>query len=385
MKLTKTVVCKLRLTSEEHGKLFSTVQAFRDACNYISKVAFEKRVFNPVALHHLVYRETRAKFGLPANLAIRARDRVAKAYKQQRNKLLRFDKPSLDLDARLFRLIHRPDGIRASISTVQKRVKPLLALGEYQRKILNGAKPTHAALTCNNKRFFLHITIDREAPEPKGDNPVGVDVGMNNLLVASNGFKVGGKSVTKRREHFRSLRSSLQMKGTRSARRRLKRLGDRERRWANTVLHQVSRRFVNSLSDGDVVAMEDLNGIRNRAKIRKPQRAGFHSWAFGKLQSYIRYKALERGIPVIGIDPRNTSKTCPRCGHIDGSNRKTQSLFRCMSCGFQHNADWIASLNLAGRAGSACTGRVVNRPDVRGVFSNHFGSPHGQATQFIGW
>lgn len=378
MKLTKTVVCKLGLSGEERGKLFRTVQAFKDACNYISKVAFEKRVFNPVALHHMVYRETRSRFDLPANLAIRARDRVAKAYKLRRNKLLKFDKSSMDLDARLFRLIHKPDGIRASISTVQKRVKPLLALGEYQRKLLSGTKPTHAVLTYKNKWFYLHITVDYDIPEPKGENPVGVDVGMSNLLVASNGFKVKGKSVLKRREHFRQLRSSLQAKDTRSARRRLKRLGDRERRWANTVLHQVSRQFVNSLHDGDVVAMEDLNGIRNRANFRKSQRAGFHSWAFGKLQSYIRYKALERGIPVIGIDPRNTSKTCPRCGHIDGSNRKTQALFRCVSCGFQHNADWVASLNLAGRAGSARAGRV-NRPDVCGVFSNHFGSPHGQA------
>ena len=385
MKLTKTVVCKLRLTDEDKKKLFRTVQAFKDACNYTSKVAFERRVFNPVALHHLVYRETRAKFGLPANLAIRARDRVAKAYKQRRNKLLRFDKSSLDLDARLFRLVHKPDGIHASISTVQKRIKPELALGKYQRKLLSGAKPTNAVLAYKRERSYIHITVDREAPEPKGDNPVGVDVGMNNLLVASNGFKVGGKPILKRREHFRQLRSSLQTKGTRSARRRLKRLGDRERRWTNTVLHQVSRRFVNSLNDGNVVVLEDLNGIRNQANFRKPQRAGFHSWAFGKLQSYIRYKVLERGIPVVGADPRNTSKTCPRCGHVSRNNRKTQALFRCSSCGFQHNADLIASLNLAGRAGSARAGRVVNRPDVRGVFSNHFGSPHGQATQFIGW
>lgn len=379
MKLTKTVVCKLELTGEEHDKLFRTVQAFKDACNYISEVAFERRVFNPVALHHMVYRETRSKFGLPANLAIRARDRVAKTYKLRRDKLLRFDKLSLDLDARLFRLVHKPEGIHASISTVEKRVKPILAIGEYQQKLLDGAKPTHAVLTYKNKKFFLHITVEWEAPEPKGNNPVGVDVGMSNLLVASNGFKVGGKSVLKRRQHFRRLRSSLQAKGTRSAKKHLKRLGNRERRWANTMLHQISRQFIDGLRDGDVVVLEDLNGIRNRANFRRSQRAGFHSWAFGKLQSYIRYKALERGIPVIYVDAHGTSKTCPRCGSVSASNRRGQVLFRCVGCGFQHNADLVASLNLASRAGSACAGRVVNRPNVRGVFPNHFSSPHGQA------
>ncbi|MBS7609031.1 hypothetical protein KEJ19_00465 [Candidatus Bathyarchaeota archaeon] len=62
-------------------KLLKMLKAFRDACNYISKVAFEHRVFNPVALHHM-FTERREKFSLPANLATRARDRVAKAYKQ---------------------------------------------------------------------------------------------------------------------------------------------------------------------------------------------------------------------------------------------------------------------------------------------------------------
>jgi predicted transposase len=136
MELSKTVVCKLKPSEEDAQKLLATLEAFQDACNYISKIAFETGVFNPVALHHMVYRETREKFKLPANLAIRARDRVAKAYKQRRDKLLKFAKLSLDLDERLFRLIYKPDGIYASISTLQKRVKPMLDIGDYQRKLL---------------------------------------------------------------------------------------------------------------------------------------------------------------------------------------------------------------------------------------------------------
>jgi len=364
MELSKAVVCKLKPSAEDFEKLLSTIEAFRDACNYISKVAFERRVFNPVALHHMVYRETRRRFNLPANLAIRARDRVAKAYKQRRDKLLKFDRLSMDLDERLFRLIYKPDGIYASISTVQKRVKPPLDIGEYQRKLLEDAKPTHAVLVYRDKAFFLHVTINKTVPEPKGSNPVGVDIGMNNLLVASNGFKVKGKAILRKRRHFRELRSSLQSKGTKSAKRRLKRLSGKERRWVNTVLHQVSKQFVNDLKEDDIVVMEKLTGIRNRAKHRKSQNGDFHSWAFRKLQFFIEYKALERGIPVIYVNPRNTSKTCPRCGYVNGANRRTQSLFRCVKCGFQHNADYVASLNLS-KLEQARLGRaVVNPPNV---------------------
>ena len=220
MELSKTAVCKLKPSEEDAEKLLATLEAFRDACNYVSKVAFERKVFNPVALHHIVYRETREKFKLPANLAIRARDRVAKAYKQRRDKLLVFKALSMDLDERLFRLIYKPDGIYASISTLQKRVKPPLDIGDYQRKLLEDAKPTHAVLVYRDKTFFLHITIEKQVPEPKGKNPVGVDVGMKNLLVASNGFKVKGGEIFAKRRRFRELRSSLQAKGTKGSKRR---------------------------------------------------------------------------------------------------------------------------------------------------------------------
>jgi len=378
MELSKTVVCKLKPTVEDSEKLLKTLKAFRDACNYISSFAFERKVFNPVVLHHMVYRETRERFNLPANLAIRARDRVAKAYKQKRNKHLKFTKLSMDLDERLFRLIYKPDGIYASISTLQKRVKILLDIGNYQKKLLEDAKPTHAVLVYRNKAFFLHITISREVQDPKGNNPVGVDIGIKNLLVASNGFKVKGGKILAKRRHFKELRSSLQRKGTKSAKRRLKRLSGRERRYVNTILHQVSRAFVNTLKEGDVIVMEKLTGICMKAKHRKSQNGDFHSWAFRKLQFFIEYKAIERGIPVIYVEPKNTSITCPRCGCVSKANRRSQTLFRCIKCGHQDNADYVASLNLS-RVELARSGwAVVNQPKagMNGDFKmSHYDSP----------
>ena len=361
MEAAKTVVCKLDVTKEESEKLMDTVKAFRDACNYISKVAWERRCFNPVALHHLVYYETRERFKLPANLAIRARDRVAKSYKTDRKKQHRFRQLSIDLDKRLFTLLR--DKEKVSISTIYGRAKPKLAIGDYQRELLkNPIRDAKLVYRDDTKEFYLHITILVKVPEPKGNNPVGVDIGINNLLVASNGFRVNGRQIEHRRRHFRKLRSSLQSKGTSSAKRRLKRLAGREHRWANTVLHQVSRAFVNSLKEGDVVVMEKLNGIRDNTKHRKSYNATFHSWAFKRLQKMIEYKCLEKGIPVVYVKPNHTSQRCPRCGTIDKRNRRNQALFRCIRCGYQHNADYVASVNLSElvRGGWA----VVNQPNV---------------------
>ncbi len=370
MEVTKTVVCKLNTTNEDFRKLTDTVKAFRNACNYISEVAWANRVYNPVALHYFVYYETRERFKLPANLAIRACNRVARSYKVDRRKQHKFKQLSMDLDKRLFTLL-RNGKFRASISTIEGRVKPKLAIGEYQRELLkNPARDAKLVYRSNSREFYLHITILVKVPEPSGSNPVGVDIGINNLLVASNGFSVNGKPIEHRRQHFRKLGKSLQQKGTSSAKRKLKQLSGRERRWANTVLHQVSRAFVDSLHKGDVVVMEKLSGIRQRCKHLKSQRATFHSWAFNRLQQMIEYKCLERGVPVVYVEPKYTSQRCPRCGTIDKRNRRSQALFRCVSCGYQHNADVVASFNLVQRAGEVLG--VVNRPDVGVVLhGNH--------------
>ncbi|RLI75710.1 transposase [Archaeoglobales archaeon] len=373
MEATKTVVCKLDCTKEEFEKLMNTVIAFRDACNYINKIAYDNKCFNPVALHHMTYQDVRVKFGLPANLAIRARDRVAKSYKKDKKKLHKFTALSMDLDKRLYTL--RRNDWTVSISTVDKRVKPKLDIGEYQKNLLqNPTKDAKLVYRRDTKEFYIHITVEIKCPKPQGGNPVGVDVGMKNLLVASNGFKVKGGEIKQRRQHFRSLRRSLQKKGTSSTKRKLKQLSGRERRWINTVLHQVSRAFVNSLKEGDYVIMEKLNGIRQRCKHRKKQRADFHSWAFHKLQFMIAYKCLDKGIPVVYVEPKYTSQRCPRCGTIDKRNRRSQALFKCVSCGYQHNADYVASVNLRELAQGGWV--VVNQPNVEVVLhGNHLQAP----------
>ena len=367
MEITKTVICKLKVNDKDGETLLKTIELFREVCNYISKVAWEQKCFNPVALHHLTYKEVREKFKLPSNLCIEARDRVAKSYKTDKSKLHEFKTLSIDLDDRLFSIKQKEDNFFVSIATIKGRVKCELDIGDYQRQYLENAKPTYATLHYRNKTFFLHVAIDREISEPKGSNHVGVDVGIKHLLVASNGFKVKGVKIVKQKEHFRKLRQELQKKRTWSAYRKLKQISGREKRWVNTILHQISREFVDFLKEGDVVVMEKLNGIRDRIKVRKEQRWILHSWAFRKLQQYIEYKALERGIPVVYVDAKNTSITCPRCGYVDKRNRKTQSLFRCIKCGFQHNADMVGALNLANRFRSELARAewgVVNRPNA---------------------
>lgn len=377
MEVARTVICRIKTTEEDFNKLYDTVEAFNDACNYVSETAFRKSCFDPVALHRLTYRIVRTIFRLPANLAVQAIENVAKSYRSKRGWLNRFDKGSINLDGRLFCLL-RNKGFRASISTVCGRIKPKLAIGEYQRTLLENPV-ARAKLVLKNSRFYLRISVTYEVLPKGGDEPVGVDVGVRKLLAASNGFAVKGGTMKARRLRFEALRDSLRNKGTPSAKRRLKRLAGREKRWMKTLLHQASRAFVDSLEDEEYVVLERLYGVGEKARPKKNPEAVFQSWAINRLQQLINYKCEESGIPVVFVKPDFTSQRCPRCGTIDKNNRRSQALFRCISCGFQHNADFVASINLRelARGGWAVVSQPYAVYETRKLPSNSF-IPRGQ-------
>lgn len=74
---------------------------------------------------------------------------------------------------------------------------------------------------------------------------------------------------------------------------------------------------------------------------------------WGQFLGILANKAESAGRRVIPVDARNTSRTCPECGHVAKENRTTQATFECTSCGFLANADHVGALNVLDRAGLA--------------------------------
>jgi transposase len=89
----------------------------------------------------------------------------------------------------------------------------------------------------------------------------------------------------------------------------------------------------------------------DRVTVRKPQRRQHHSWSFHQLRGFIEYKATLAGVPVVVVDPRNTSRTCPHCTYVSKANRPTRDRFVCQACGFVDHADLVAAANI-GRRGA---------------------------------
>ena len=158
-----------------------------------------------------------------------------------------------------------------------------------------------------------------------------------------------GRGSTKdRRTRNRELREKLQKKGTKSAKRLLRKRARTESRFGADINHQISKRIVAEAErTGRGIAIEELAGIRARVRLRKPQRATHSSWAFAQLGTFLTYKAEEAGVPLVQVNPAYTSQRCTACGHTDKKNRTTQAEFLCQKCGFVEHADLVGADNIA--------------------------------------
>lgn len=347
-----TLKVKLLTDSEQHAKLLETMRVFNEACNFISQLAFEKKIFNKVKLQQECYYEVREKFVLSSQFVIRAISKVTESYKANKKTLHTF-KPTgaIVYDQRLLSY----KGLEnASLLTMEGRILIPLVFGDYQKGVIDGRRIRgQADLVLVDNVFYLLIVVELPDGSPTNTKDfLGVDLGIVNIATTSDGDQMSGKTVRNVRRRNNKLRQKLQKKGTKSAKRLLKKRRRKEQRFIKDVNHCISKKIV-AVAKGTErgIAMEDLGGIRERVNtVRKAQRSELSSWGFYQLRQFVEYKAALAGVPVIFVDPRNTSRECPACGCIDKKNRPNQSTFKCTACEFLANADINAAGNIARRA-----------------------------------
>ncbi len=193
---------------------------------------------------------------------------------------------------------------------------------------------------------------DRQPLDGQTQVPHGL-LGIVQIATDSTGEAFSGERVDRNRKRRATARKQYQRKGTKSAKRRLKKMSGRQRRFQTQENHRISKQLVaKAKALGIGIAMEDLTFIRDRVEptVSKRFRRRFGNWSFSQLRLFVEYKAKREGVPVVAVDPRNTSRTCSVCGYCDKANRKSQSEFVCKHCGHSCNADLNAALNLRVRA-----------------------------------
>lgn len=342
-----TTSIKLLADQNQKKSLLKSMYQFNAACNWISAFAFANAVFSKVKLQKLIYHELRDKFNLPSQFAIRAISRVSESYKLDKKIQHKFKKTSsVEYDQRILNW-KKLDQI--SILSLDGRLIVPIIFGSYakltERVIRNSAK-----LIYRDKEFYLQAAVEvPEAQLVSTQDFLGVDLGIVNLATTSEGQVFSGKQVDTVRERYTALKANLQSAGTKSAKRHLKKISGQEGRFKRNTNHTVSKQIVQAAKAlGKAIALEELSGFKKT--VRKAQRERFGKWAFNQLAAYISYKAAIAGVEVVKVDPKNTSRTCSECSHCEKSNRKSQSVFKCRSCGHYMDADLNAAKNIAARA-----------------------------------
>lgn len=377
--MQRTIPLRIDVPAAYDVILAETLAGARDCFNAVAAYGWEHGDKNGVELYKATYYTLRAQHPtLASPLVVSARMKATEAPKSA-FALRKKGKPvtaphgergCVRYDARSYRM--EADRRVVGLSTVAGRIKFSFTAHRHARKWLDRASGFDSAdLIRRPTGWWLNmvVTIDAPAIAPIG-TVVGVDLGLNRPAVTSEAMFLGQRRWKDIEKRYFRLTRSLQSKGTKSAKRHLKALRHRRARFRKDCDHVLSKRIVESVEPGSVIVLENLTNTRHRTKQRgRVQRRRHHSWSYAQLRTFVTYKAEERGCMVAAIDPRNTSRTCPRCGHVHKRNRPEQSAFRCLDCGYELNADLAAARNFAAKylAGTGMTGpggRPVNAPIV---------------------
>jgi putative transposase len=365
----------LNPTEEQALALSQTLDQFTVGFNRVTETGWRENVSNGVKLHHATYNTLRQELPmLPSNVLIQARvkatEALTSAFALRKNgrKVSRPKSRSCPVryNERTYKLSWEKQTV--TLSTVNGRITLPFAVPAYAAKYAGG-KTVTADLLQRKGRWWLHVVTELDAPiiAPL-PTVVGADFGINRPVVTSHNLFLGERRWRELEDKTFRLKRSLQSKGTKSAKRHLKKLAGKQLRRRKDHDHVLSKRLVGSVPAGGTLAIENLTDIRSRARQRKgKQNRRFHGWSFAQLRGFVKYKAEEKGVRVVAIDPRNTSKACSSCGCTHRNNRKSQSVFKCKDCGFELNADLNGARNIRAKFQASGGIPVTGGPSSTGL------------------
>ena len=372
--------------SEDISKMMDTQEAFVQGCNFVSEYIFNNSfLMNTTTLVKLLYNDLRSKFGLKSQMAqscVRTviakyrtvqtqlrKQRVWDGYKKDNHdklvknyvrkdldflwKPIAFKRPQLDL-VRNRDYSHKSDNTM-SLNTIYGRVTVKAIFNGFEKYFDGTWKFGTAKVLKSGNHWYLYIaaTKEIEKPEFKPKHVVGIDRGLRQLLTIydeqGQTTFVNGKQILQKRRHYKRLRQQLQSKNTKSAKRRLETIGQRESRWMNDINHCLSKTLVSRYGSGTIFTLEDLTNVTfdTISKRAKKNRYEHHSWSFYDFEQKLIYKAIANGSQVISCDAHDTSQRCPKCGLIDSKNRnKTKHEFCCQACSYRTNDDRVGAMNI---------------------------------------
>jgi IS605 OrfB family transposase len=388
--MTKTM--KLHIHPDEAGValLKELTVKYSCACNYVSEYVFDHGfILNFMELQKALYNDVRRECGLKSQFTISSLKTVTARYKTIRTQLAKkpykyqngngdwqfipstlewltkpvsFRRPQADLvRGRDYSFVNGASGEKLlSLNTLGGRIKVTFDIPDCFEEYFDGSWSFGTGkIVSLLGEWYFHIpvtkTTDEELTPDNVKHVVGLDRGLRFIVTGydegGNTTFISGKDVIAKRDRFQKVRDELQAKGTKSAKRALKRISGRENRWISDVNHQISKTLVDRYGSGTLFAVEDLAGVsfseENLSNRTKKQRKDLRTWSFYQLEQFLTYKAEAVGSEVLEVKPDYTSQRCPKCGRILKANRHHEiHEYICDCCGYRSNDDRVGAMNI---------------------------------------
>ena len=390
--MDQSVVIKAQLLNidDETAQAFSnTMCKYRDACNFISQYIFEHAfALKQSKLNKALYHDLRDKFELKSQMAQSAIKTVIARYKTVKTQLfqhpfrydtgkkdgkgrgiwaqiyrdltwlwqpINFKRPQLDLQrGRDWSYLSATNQL--SLNTLNGRRKVDFVCKGFDQ-YLDQTKWKFGSLKMLQLRgkWYIHLSATTAIPEFEAEQAVhvvGIDRGLRFLAACydekGKSILFSGQKILRKKRKYKKLRAELQAKGTKSAKRRLKKIGQRENRWMSDVNHRLTKTLIDHYGSNTIYALEDLTDVRFATeKSPKDQRYEIVSWAFYQFEQFLTYKANLNSSAVVKVPAKYTSQRCPKCGRIHKDNRDHElHLYTCDKCGYKSNDDRLAAMNI---------------------------------------
>lgn len=244
---------------------------------------------------------------------------------------------------------------------------PKLGWIRYRKSRVVDGMVKNVTVRRSGDHWFVSIQTEREIelPPPTATPAIGIDVGIARFATLSDGRYLAPLHSFKR--HETSLRKAQQAMSRKTkfsnnwkkAKARVQSIHSRIGNARRDYLHKASTTISQNHA---MVCVEDLM-VRNMSKsaagtIDQPGKNVRAKSSLNKsildqgwfeFRRQLDYKLSWNGGWLVAVPPQNTSRECPCCGYISADNRRTQSRFACMDCGFEENADVVGAINILAR------------------------------------
>jgi len=272
------------------------------------------------------------------------------------------------------------------IDAQNSRIKlPKLGWIRYRNSRAIEGAPKNITVSCVAGKWYASVQTEREvevAAHPSA-TIVGIDVGITRFATLSDGSFIKPLNSFKKHQarlarYQRAMARKIKFSNNwKKAKAKVTKIHSRIAHVRSDFLHKTSTILSKNHA---MIVIEDLK-VANMSKsaagtLEKPGRSvraksglnrSILDQGWGEFRRQLEYKQAWMGGEVLAINPRNTSRTCPACGHVSAENRKTQAKFECVDCGYENNADFVGAINIlrAGHARLACGETVQQDRSVK--------------------